>query len=201
MTLRFVLATANPDKAQEIVAVLRDSGAPITLEPRDPSLPDVEETGDTLEENARIKAVALAQHTGCGAIADDTGLEVGSLGGEPGVRAARFAGPHATYADNVGMLLARMEGFPAARRGARFRTVCMAVFPDGSCRSGEGVLEGRIAESARGENGFGYDPVFEPRGQGRTLAEMSAAEKNAISHRAKAARDLARQLRGSVSER
>jgi XTP/dITP diphosphohydrolase len=189
---RFVLATANPDKAAEITRILRDAGAPVELEPRPAHVPDVEETGATLEANARLKAVGLATATGLPAIADDTGLEVDALGGAPGVYSARFAGPDATYADNCILLLRRLEGVPAARRTARFATVALAHWPDGREAAALGTVEGTIAETARGDGGFGYDPVFVPlEGDGRTFAEMSAAEKHAISHRGRAFRTLA----------
>jgi XTP/dITP diphosphohydrolase len=127
------------------------------------------------------------------AIADDTGLEVDALDGAPGVETARYAGPGASDADNVAKLLAEMKGVPAERRGARFRTVCVAAFPDGIELMADGTLEGRIAESPRGTGGFGYDPVFELP-DGRTLAELSASGKNAISHRARAVTRLAKLI-------
>jgi XTP/dITP diphosphohydrolase len=193
---RFVLATANPDKAREIEHVLRDAGAPVDLVPRPDSVPDVEETGITLEDNARLKAVALCEATGEPAIADDTGLEVAALGGAPGVYSARFAGPDATYADNVALLLDRLTGVEPGRRSARFATVAVARWPDGREVAAFGEVEGTIAEAPRGANGFGYDPVFVPgEGDGRTFAEMAAEEKHALSHRGRAFRTLADGLR------
>jgi XTP/dITP diphosphohydrolase len=147
---------------------------------------DAPETGATLEENARIKARAAVAATGRPAIADDTGLFVDALAGAPGVHSSRYAGPGATYADNVRKLLAALEGVPAAERGARFRTVALLATPDGREKSFEGVLEGRIAAAARGAHGFGYDPVFEVAGTARSLAEIPLEEKNRISHRARA---------------
>jgi XTP/dITP diphosphohydrolase len=192
--VRFVLATANPDKAVEIAAVLRDAGAPVELIPRPGSVPDVDETGVTLEDNARLKAMALCEATGDPAIADDTGLEVAALGGAPGVHSARFAGPDATYADNVNHLLGRLAGIEA--RTARFATVAVARWPDGREVAAFGEVEGMIAEAPRGEHGFGYDPVFVPtEGDGRTFAEMLPAEKQALSHRGRAFRTLADGLR------
>jgi len=192
----FVLATANPDKAAEILQILRDAGAPVDLEPRPADVPEVAETGATLEANARLKAVGLAAATGLPAIADDTGLEVDALGGAPGVYSARFAGPGATYADNCNHLLGRLDGVPPARRTARFATVALAHWPDGREAAALGTVEGTIAEAARGEGGFGYDPVFVPdEGDGRTFAEMTAAEKHAISHRGRAFRTLADGVR------
>ncbi|MEX2268536.1 MAG: RdgB/HAM1 family non-canonical purine NTP pyrophosphatase [Acidimicrobiia bacterium] len=194
--IRFVLATANPDKAAEIDAVMRESGAPIVLEPRDPSLPDVEETGATLEDNARLKAVDVCARTGMPAIADDTGLEVDALDGAPGVRSARFAGGRASYADNVELLLDRLTDVPDPQRTARFATVAIARWPDGREVAALGTVEGSIASAARGNGGFGYDPVFVPvEGDGRTFAEMRPEEKHACSHRGRAFRTLAEGLR------
>ena len=194
MIRRFVLATANPDKAVEIEAVLRDAGAPVELIPRPESVPDVDETGETLEDNARLKAVALCEATGQPAIADDTGLEVVALGGAPGVYSSRFAGPDATYADNVRHLLDRLAGIEP--RTARFATVAIARWPDGREVAAFGEVEGVIAGAPRGDHGFGYDPVFVPtEGDGRTFAEMLPAEKQALSHRGRAFRTLADGLR------
>jgi XTP/dITP diphosphohydrolase len=192
----FVLATANPDKAEEISAVLAEAGAPVDLEPRDPTLPEIVETGATLEDNARLKAVEVATWTGRPAIADDTGLEVDALGGAPGVLSARFAGEDATYADNVNLLLERLDGVAPDQRTARFATVAIARWPDGREVAALGTVEGRIVEEPRGSGGFGYDPVFAPdEGDGRTFAEMSSAEKHACSHRGRAFRTLADGLR------
>lgn len=191
MTTRFVLATANPDKAVEIHAVLGD----VDLVPRPSSAPEVVESGHTLEDNARLKAAALVEWTGEAAIADDTGLEVDALGGAPGVYSSRYAGQDATYADNVAKLLRELG--PAENRRARFRTVAVARFPDGAEVIAEGVVEGVITTVARGEGGFGYDPVFAPdEAGGRTFAEMTIEEKNVISHRGRAFRALAAALRG-----
>ena len=193
--LRFVLGTANPDKAREILEVLRSVDGEIEIEPRDPSMPEVDETGATLEENARLKAEAICDATGRPAIADDTGLEVDALGGAPGVRSARFAGEDATYADNVDLLLQHLEGVATADRTARFSTVAIARWPDGREVTAVGVVEGTIAETPRGAGGFGYDPVFVPdECGGRTFAELSPAEKHAVSHRGRAFRTLAEGL-------
>ena len=198
--MRFVLATANPDKATEIDAVLRESGVPVALEPRDPSLPDVDETGATLEENARLKAIDACVRSGLAAIADDTGLEVDALGGAPGVRSARFAGAGASYADNVALLLERLTNVPESERTARFATVAIARWPDGREVAALGTVEGTISRTPRGVGGFGYDPVFVPtEGDGRTFAEMRPEEKHACSHRGRAFRTLAEGLRTLVS--
>jgi XTP/dITP diphosphohydrolase len=190
--VRLVLATANPDKAVEIAALL----AGFEVVPRPPEVPDVEETADTLEGNARLKASALVEATGEAAVADDTGLEVDALGGRPGVWAARYAGEGATYADNVAKLLTELAELtdPSGRR-ARFRTVALVALPDGGEVWAEGVAEGAIAAAPRGTGGFGYDPVFVPEeGDGRTFAELPGPEKHAFSHRGRAFRALAARL-------
>ena len=189
--MKVVLATANPDKARELAALLDG----FDVVPRPVDLPDVVEDADTLEGNARLKAVAVARATGELAVADDTGLEVDALGGRPGVHAARYAGPDATYADNVAKLLAELAGVPAERRTARFRTVALARFPDGREIVAEGWVEGTIADAPTGEDGFGYDPVFVPAGgDGRTFAQMTGDDKAAVSHRGRALRALAAAL-------
>ena len=189
--MRLVLATANPDKAREIAAILTG----IELVPRPAAVAEVEEDGATLLDNARLKARALVAATGHPAVADDTGLEVAALGGAPGARAARWAGPHASYADNVAKLLDALSG--EQNRRACFRTVAVVAFPDGRELLGEGVVEGTITSAARGTGGFGYDPVFRPDGgDGRTFAEMAPADKHALSHRGRAFRALAAALAG-----
>jgi len=194
--LKLVLATANPHKAREIEAVLRATGLAVELVPRPPSVLDVDETGDTLEDNARLKAQALCEATGMGALADDTGLEVDALDGAPGVFSARYAGEDATYADNVNKLLGALDGVPADARRARFATVALARWPDGREVAALGELDGTIATEPRGSGGFGYDPVFVPDdGDGRTFAEMAPEEKDAVSHRGRAFRTLADGLR------
>jgi XTP/dITP diphosphohydrolase len=195
--VRFVLATSNPGKVRELAALFSGSGFELvplaSVTPAAPAEPPAE-TGDTLLENARLTAAAAARHSGLPAIADDTGLEVDALGGAPGVRSARFAGPRADDEDNRRLLLARLEGVPPERRGARFRTLCVARWPDGREIATEGVLEGRIALVPRGRGGFGYDALFEVPDLGRTLAELDEGEKNALSHRARASAALLREL-------
>ena len=189
--MKFVLASANPDKAREMRHVLEEIGFDLLERPAD--VPDVEENGKTLEDNARLKAQALAEATGLPAIADDTGLEVDALGRAPGVRSARYAGDDATYADNVEKLLDEMERHKDRR--ARFRSVTIARWPDGREVVAEGLVMGRIATEPVGDGGFGYDPVFLPdEGDGKTFAEMEATEKHAISHRGRSLRALAEQL-------
>lgn len=192
--LRLVLATANPDKAAEIREILADAlDGSIELVARPDHVPEVEETGATLEQNARLKARALLKATGMTAVADDSGLEVDALRGAPGVNSARYAGEGATYADNVTKLLGALRDEP--RRSARFRTVALVVFPDGREIVAHGTVEGVIAEEPRGEGGFGYDPVFVPvPGDGRSFGELAAVEKHALSARGRAFRALAAGL-------
>jgi XTP/dITP diphosphohydrolase len=193
---RAVLASANPDKAREIRDILAEAGLASGLAPRPADVADVEETGETLEENARLKAVALSEATGLPALADDTGLLVDALDGRPGVRSARYAGEGATYADNVAKLLDELRDVPPPARTARFVTVAIVRWPDGRELVASGRVDGTITTEVRGAGGFGYDPVFVPdEGDGRTFAEMSAAEKHACSHRGRAFRALADAVR------
>ena len=192
----FVVATANPDKAREIADVLAEAAPGLQLVARPPEVPDVDETAETLEDNARMKAVALCSATDLPAVADDTGLHVDALDGAPGVHTARYAGEDATYADNVAKLLDALDALPLERRGARFVTVAVARWPDGLEVAALGEVEGVITTAARGDHGFGYDPVFVPlEGDGRTFAEMTGDEKHALSHRARAFRTLAQGVR------
>jgi XTP/dITP diphosphohydrolase len=195
--VRMVVASANPDKAAEILAIL---GKVPGLEPvpRPTNVPDVEEDGDTLVDNARLKARALVEATGLPAVADDTGLEVEALGGAPGVYSARYAGDHATYADNVAKLLDELRKAGAIepeQRNAKFRCVALVAYPDGDDIWVAGEVTGHITAAPAGDAGFGYDPVFAPDGLGgRTFAEMDTSEKHEISHRGRAFRALAEHL-------
>ena len=188
--VRLVVASMNPHKLGELRAVMDGAGLDLVSLSDVPGAVAPEETGATLVENARLKARAAVALTGLPALADDTGLEVDALGGRPGVHSARFAGPRATYADNVARLLEELLGVAPERRTARFRTVCLVRDPEGGELAAEGVLEGRIVTVPRGESGFGYDPAFEVANLGRTLAELEPDEKNRHSHRALAARNL-----------
>lgn len=184
---RLVVASKNPDKIAEVEAVL--SGLNLVGEiVRGLNWPDVEETEPTLVGNALLKATAVAEATGLPALADDTGLEVDALGGAPGVHTARFAGPEATYADNVDRLLRELDG--VTDRSARFRTAVALVDGSGAITA-EGFVEGLITDERRGTGGFGYDPVFEV--SGLTFSEMGG-EKHRISHRARALQALAKKL-------
>lgn len=183
---QFVCASANPDKVAEMQALLVDV---IDLLPRPESIPDVVEDADTLVGNARLKAAAIVNATGLPAIADDTGLEVDALGGAPGVYTARYAGEGCSYEDNRTKMLAELTG--AAHRTAAFKTVALALWPDGKEVAVEGVCAGTITTEERGVAGFGYDAIFAPdEGAGRTFSEMGAADKHAISHRGRAFRAL-----------
>jgi XTP/dITP diphosphohydrolase len=181
-----VCASANPDKVAEIEFILGDV---VALLPRPADVPDVVEDADTLEGNARLKAVAICEATGMAAVADDTGLEVTALGGAPGVYSARWAGEGCSYADNRERLLRELAG--AVDRSAAFRTCVIVRRPDGTEVVVEGSCSGTITEAERGTRGFGYDAVFVPDdGDGRTFAEMTEEEKHALSHRGRAFRNL-----------
>jgi XTP/dITP diphosphohydrolase len=195
----FVLATTNPGKAREIREIFAACGLDVDLQPRPGHVPEVDETEPTLLGNARLKAAAVAQATGTAAIAEDSGLEVESLGGLPGVRSARYAGEPADDHANVDKVLAELAGRALpSERGARFVTVAVARWPDGLEVVAEGEVAGWIAPSRRGSGGFGYDPVFVPaEGDGRTFAELaegSPQAKHSLSHRGRAFRALAGRL-------
>jgi XTP/dITP diphosphohydrolase len=183
----FVLATSNAHKAEEIRLALGSFA--VDLLPRPDDVPEVDETETTLEGNALLKAHALSNATREAAIADDTGLFVDALGGQPGVYSARYAGEGASFSDNVAKVLRELDGVEDMKRTARFRTVIAVAYPDGSSWWVEGVLEGSMLTGPRGTQGFGYDPIFVPGGlDGRSLAEITSEEKNAISHRGNALR-------------
>ena len=203
MIRELVLATRNRHKAEELVALLGDLGVTIRTLDEFPEAPDVVEDGDTCEANAVKKARAIAEFTGLLAVADDTGLEVDALGGRPGVRAARYAGEDATYEDNCRKLLQELTGIPREQRTARFLTVAAIALPSDGIRVAQGTLDGVIAEEAGGTFGFGYDPVFFIPELGKTLAQLSADQKNTISHRAKAftqVKDLLREVEFEMLE-
>ena len=190
--LPLVAATANPNKLAEIEDILGDR---VQLLARPDHVSEVVEDAPDLLGNARLKAQAISAATGRAAVADDTGLEVDYLDGAPGVHSARYAGPEADPTANVAKLLAALLGQPAGQRTARFRTVALVAWPDGTETYAEGVVEGHIGVAPQGEGGFGYDPVFVPvDGDGASFAAMSDAQKNAISHRGRAFRNLASML-------
>jgi XTP/dITP diphosphohydrolase len=183
---RLLLATNNPGKVRE----LREIFAGLPLEVAVPSQLgldlEVEETGATFAENAILKATAFARASGLPALADDSGLEIDALGGDPGVHSKRYAGPDATDADRIALVLRKLDGVPETDRTARFRCVMALATPTQIVGTVEGTCEGRIAFAPRGDNGFGYDPIFLLVERGRTMAELPSAEKNAISHRGRA---------------
>lgn len=192
-----VLATRNQNKIRELLEILPPLGIEFRTLSDFPGAPEVIEGADTLEENAAKKAKSAALYCGRWALADDTGLEVDLLGGKPGVLSARYAGEGCSCADNNRKLLAELGGAPPGERTARFRCAVALASPGGSSVVMEGRLEGSIALEPAGAGGFGYDPLFivAGPGPGRTLAEHSAAEKNALSHRAAAIRKIIPYLR------
>lgn len=198
--MELVLATGNRDKQQEMKAFLQDLGLTIRTLDEFPAAPVVVEDGETCRENAGKKAREIALFTGALTLADDTGLEVDALGGRPGAFAARYAGTHATYADNCRKLLDELAGVPADQRGARFLTVVAIADPVSSGEFVEGELQGRIADHCSGGYGFGYDPVFFVPELGKTLAELTLDQKNQISHRGKALAKAKNVLKRIVEE-
>lgn len=191
--LELVVASANPAKVAEVTEIMKDISVRLITRSEVVNWPEIEETGSSYLENALIKAQAIVSATGKAALADDSGIEVDALEGAPGVLSARFASPSATDEDNNAKLVSDLSGVQS--RGARYRCVAVIVFPDGAVIGGVGSCEGSIALEARGKGGFGYDPWFVPEGETRTMAELSASEKHAISHRGRALRGLIDQLR------
>jgi XTP/dITP diphosphohydrolase len=193
---RIALATRNPHKLRELARICADWPTSwVSVENHDPAaFPDVEETGDTYLDNARLKAVAVAAALGLPALADDSGIEVDALGGKPGPRSARYAGEHASDEENLRALIQAVRGVPAAGRTARYRCVASLAWPDGRFEHVEGICEGTLRTAPAGSNGFGYDPIFEPVGREVTMAELADAEKDRISHRGRAFRALQEAL-------
>jgi XTP/dITP diphosphohydrolase len=202
---RAVLATSNAAKLRELARILGPS-VPLAGLEEFPGAPDVPETGATFEENALLKARAVARHTGLPAVADDSGLSVDALGGMPGVLSARWAGGHGDDRANLELVLAQVADVPDTRRGARF--VCAAALvlppegPGGTPREWvvTGQVAGRLTRVPRGSGGFGYDPIFLPDGSDLTTAEMTSQAKDAISHRGRAFRALAPFIAAVLSE-
>ncbi|MFJ5225732.1 RdgB/HAM1 family non-canonical purine NTP pyrophosphatase [Streptomyces sp. NPDC088400] len=194
---RLILATRNAGKITELKAILADAGLPHDLVGADayPDIPDVRETGVTFAENALLKAHALATATGLPAVADDSGLCVDVLGGAPGIFSARWAGTHGDDRANLDLLLAQLSDIDTPHRAAHFACAAALALPDGTERVVEGRLLGTLRETPAGSGGFGYDPILQPEGETRTCAQLSAAEKNAISHRGKAFRALVPAVR------
>ncbi|WP_017546129.1 RdgB/HAM1 family non-canonical purine NTP pyrophosphatase [Nocardiopsis prasina] len=197
--MKLVLATRNAKKVPEMRAILAEAGVSAEVLALDafPDAPEVPETEPSFIGNALLKARAIAEHTGLPAVADDSGLSVDELRGMPGVLSARWAGRFGADDQdraNLDLVLDQLADTPADRRGAEFVCAAVLVMPDGIEAVAEGVLRGRLVGERRGGNGFGYDPVFVPEGETRTAAELSPEEKNAISHRGIAFRQLAREL-------
>lgn len=184
--MQLVLASANPGKLREIEALLAPRGIQVASAASLGFLEEVAETGQTFEANATLKARAVCQALGRPALADDSGLEVQALDGRPGVYSARYAGDGADDAANNAKLLGELRGLAPERRGAAFVCVMACARPDGGLLLAQGRLEGRIVLEPAGSNGFGYDPVFQPSGQERTVAQLAPEEKNRISHRSQA---------------
>jgi len=204
---RVVLATRNTGKVHELQRILADAGLDVELVGADAfaALPDVAETGTTFAANALIKSRAVAAYTGLPAIADDSGLCVDALNGMPGILSARWSGRHGADDANLDLVLAQLADVPDERRGAHFFCAAAVAMPPGrhgepgECRVVEGQLDGSLLRARRGTGGFGYDPIFVPYGSSRTTAEMTAAEKDAISHRGQAFRGLAPVLAGLLA--
>ncbi|MGK4581002.1 RdgB/HAM1 family non-canonical purine NTP pyrophosphatase [Kitasatospora sp. HPMI-4] len=196
-TRRLVLATRNQHKVTELRAILGDAGLDVELVGADayPEIPDVPETGVTFAENALLKAHALARATGLPAVADDSGLCVDVLNGAPGIFSARWAGKHGDDRANLELLLAQLSDISDPHRGAHFACAAALALPDGTERVVEGRLPGTLRTAPAGDGGFGYDPILQPLGETRTCAELTAEQKNAISHRGQAFRALAPVVR------
>jgi len=184
--ITLVIATGNRGKYSEIAALLQGLDALLVPLDRVGLVEVPPESGESFQENARFKAEFVARAVGRLALADDSGLEVDALGGQPGVMSARFGGPGKTDADRNRLLLSKLEGIPPERRTARFRCVVAIADPNGLVSVADGACEGRITLEPRGDYGFGYDPIFEVPSLGRTLAEVGSDVKNRLSHRAKA---------------
>lgn len=189
-----VLGTHNKDKQRELQSLLKGAGIRVLSLDDFPGCPEAAETGRTFERNARIKASAYSKHTRMLTLADDSGLMISRLNGKPGVYSARFAGPGCTYRDNNAKVLSLMRNVPASKRSATFVSV-IAIYHNGrSIGVVRGECEGKIAFEARGRNGFGYDPIFIPKGCSRTYAELPPAVKNRVSHRGRALRKAKKAL-------
>ena len=188
---RIAIASRNPGKIREILSICSDWPVQwTTAEESDRPWPEIEETGSSYRENAMLKARAVAEATGVDAVADDSGIEVDALGGKPGLHSARFAGPTASDAENLHLLIRSLQERADAPRTARYRCVALLASPDGRSLHSEETCEGRLTTSPAGSGGFGYDPAFVPVGFDRTMAELSSEEKDAVSHRGKAFRAL-----------
>jgi XTP/dITP diphosphohydrolase len=193
---RIAMATRNAHKLRELRRICADWPVTwVSVEDHDPAaFPDVEETGDTYLENAALKARAVALALGMPALADDSGIEVDALGGNPGPRSARYAGEHATDHQNLTALVQAIRGIPASGLSARYRCAAVLAAPDGALVHADGSCDGTLRTRPAGEGGFGYDPIFVPVGWDRTMAELTDQEKDRISHRGRAFRALKQLL-------
>lgn len=198
---RIAIASRNAHKLAEIGRICAEWPVTwLTIDNHDASWPDVAETGDTYLENALLKAHEVAAALGEAALADDSGIEVDALGGKPGARSARFAGEDASDEQNLRALMQALAGVPGSGRSARYRCVATIAWPDGRAFHTEGVCEGNLIGKSRGSRGFGYDPIFVPAGWEQTMSELSAEQKDRISHRGRAFRALQDLLEGSLPD-
>jgi XTP/dITP diphosphohydrolase len=199
---KLVLATRNPAKLAELSRILADGHVPVDLVTLGdfPDLPEVAETGRTFAENALLKARAVAAFTGLPAVADDSGICIDALNGMPGVLSARWSGRHGDDQANLRLVLGQLADVPAGQRGAHFACAAALVLPSGREHVTEGVMSGSVTDAPRGTNGFGYDPIFVPDSSELTTAEMTSADKDAISHRGRALRALAPVIAALLGE-
>lgn len=198
MKKRIIFATGNADKMKEIKSIFSDfDGEVLSMKEAGVSL-DIEENGTSFEENALIKAKAIWEHTKAIVLADDSGLEVDYLNKEPGIYSARYLGEDTSYDVKNKNIIERLAGVPTEQRSARFVCAIAAVLPDGRTKVVKKTIEGYIGYEAKGENGFGYDPIFVVPEYGKTTAELTVAEKNVISHRGKALRSMKEELKGDI---
>lgn len=195
---KLVIATMNQNKLKEFKVLMADLDVDILSLKDFPDIEDIEETGDTFYENAYIKAKTVFEKTGYACIADDSGLEVDALGGAPGVYSARYAGLNKDDQANNEKLLLEMKDLPQDKRGAQFHCTIVAIDQSGKAYQADGIVRGRIIQQPIGHNGFGYDPLFYVEDYKKTMAELEMEEKNRISHRGKATREIVRILRECV---
>jgi XTP/dITP diphosphohydrolase len=198
--MEIVLATRNKNKVKEMSALFAQLPVRLLTLDQFPEIGEVVEDGKNCEENALKKAIEVSRETGRPALSDDSALEIDALDGAPGVYSARYAGENATYADNLSKVLSHMTGVPETLRTARFRTVLALAMPGKKPILAEGITEGTIGTEEIGEEGFGYDPIFHLKGDGRSYSQMSSEEKNRVSHRGKAAEKMKKLLEKILQE-
>ncbi len=195
---KIIFATGNEGKMKEVRMILKDLGLPVLSMKEAGVQADIVEDGTTFEENAKIKAVAVQKLTGALVLADDSGLEIDYLNKEPGIYSARYMGEDTSYSVKNANLISRLAGVPDEQRTARFVCAIAAAFPDGEVLTTRGTIEGIIGYEERGENGFGYDPIFYLPEYKKSTAELSPEEKNALSHRGRALRQMEEELRKRI---